>query len=126
MTPPQRLSPRALIARRVVDDTLRKLPAQIREAAQPCRVELCDMAACAGEEGLDEDILGLFEGCSRADGEPHGPQDLPRIRLFLDTLWDFAEGNPQVFRDEVRTTLLHELGHYLGLDEDQVEEMGLG
>lgn len=126
MTPPQRLSPRALIARRVVDDTLRKLPAQIREAAQPCRVELCDMAACASEEGLDEDILGLFEGCSRADGEPHSPQDLPRIRLFLDTLWDFAEGNPQVFREEVRTTLLHELGHYLGLDEDQVEEMGLG
>ena len=125
MKPPPRLSPRALIARRVVDATLRALPAEIHEAAKPCSVELCDMAACAEEEGLDDDILGLFEGCSRLDGEPHSPQDLPRIRLFLDNLWDFAEGNPQAFREEVRTTLLHELGHYLGLDEDQVEAMGL-
>jgi len=109
----------------VVDATLRSLPAEIREAAKPCSVELCDMATCADEEGLEEDILGLFEGLSRLDGEPHSPQDLPRIRLFLDNLWDFAEGNVQAFREEVRTTLLHELGHYLGFDEDQVEGMGL-
>ncbi len=125
MKPPPRLSPRALIARRVVDATLRALPEEIREAAKPCSVERCDMAACAGEEGMDEDILGLFEGLSRLDGEPHGPQDLPRIRLFLDNLWDFAGGDPQAFREEVRTTLLHELGHYLGFDEDQVEALGL-
>ena len=31
----------------------------------------------------------------------------------------------QVSRDEVRITLLHELGHYLGLDEDQVTALGL-
>ena len=124
MKPPPRSSPRALIARRVIEDTLRRLPADIREAARPCSVETCDMAACS-EEGLDDDILGLFEGCSRLDGEPQSPQDLPRIRLFLDNLWDFAEGDAQVYRDEVRTTLLHELGHYLGLDEDQVEELGL-
>lgn len=124
MPPPSRLSPRALIARRVVDATLRRLPTEIREAASACRVDLCDTAS--PEEDLDADILGLFEGCSRLDGEPQAPADLPRIRLFLRPLWDFAEGDPQVFRAEVRTTLLHELGHYLGLDEDQVAAMGLG
>ena len=30
-----------------------------------------------------------------------------------------------IFREEVKSTLLHELGHYLGLDEDQVEDLGL-
>ena len=124
MPSPPRSSPRVLIARRVIDDTLRRLPADIREAAKPCRVETCDMASCI-EDGLDDDILGLFEGCSRIDGEPQSPQDLPRIRLFLDNLWDFAEGDARAYRQEVRTTLLHELGHFLGLDEDQVDELGL-
>jgi predicted Zn-dependent protease with MMP-like domain len=50
---------------------------------------------------------------------------MPRIRLFLDNLWDDCNGDLQTYRDEVRITFLHELGHYLGLDEDQVAERGL-
>ncbi len=120
-----RPSRQLLVARQVIDHTLRSLPPGLREAAQPCAIEVCEMADVSEDEGLDDDLLGLFEGCSRLDGEPQSPHDLPRIRLFLDNLWDFAERDPQIFRDEVRTTLLHELGHYLGLDEDQVEELGL-
>ena len=51
--------------------------------------------------------------------------DFPRIRLFLDNLWDFSGEDMAAFREEVKTTLLHELGHYLGLDEDQVEALRL-
>lgn len=44
--------------------------------------------------------------------------------------WSLKSGrllkNPRHFREEVATTLLHELGHYLGLDEDEVETLGLG
>jgi predicted Zn-dependent protease with MMP-like domain len=50
---------------------------------------------------------------------------MPRIRLFLDNLWDDCNGDLPTYRDEVRITFLHELGHYLGLDEDQVAELGL-
>ena len=66
-------------------------------------------------EGFEPDILGLFTG------DPHGSElahDLPapaQILLYLDNLWDFADGDEAVFRDEVRTTYLHELGHYFGL-----------
>ena len=49
----------------------------------------------------------------------------PQIILFLENLWDFAEGDEEIFRDEVHTTFLHELGHYLGLDEDELTERGL-
>ena len=49
----------------------------------------------------------------------------PQIILFLENLWDFAEGDESVFREEVATTLLHELGHYLGLDEDELTDRGL-
>ena len=49
----------------------------------------------------------------------------PQIILFLGNIWELAEGDEESFCDEVRTTLLHELGHYLGLDEDDLTERGL-
>jgi predicted Zn-dependent protease with MMP-like domain len=64
-------------------------------------------------------------------GKPFGEEDSgyadvpPQILLFLENLWDLAEGDEAVYRDEVRTTYLHELGHYLGLDEPDLEERGL-
>ena len=124
MKSPRRISRQTRAAQQVIEETMRRLPANLREAAQPCAIELCDMAA-SDDAGLDEELLGLFEGCSRLDGEPFTPDDLPRIRLFIDNLWDFAEEDMTVFREEVKTTLLHELGHYLGLDEDQVADLGL-
>ena len=48
------------------------------------------------------------------------------ILLFLENLWDFAGEDEEIFRQEVRTTYLHELGHYLGLEEIDLEERGLG
>lgn len=114
------------IAQAVVEQTLHELPAPIREAAADCLIELVFMEDChAVEEELETDLLGLFEGCSRADPEPESAGQLPRIRLFLDNLWDYVEADIASFRQEVRITLLHELGHYLGLDEDQVEALGL-
>ena len=49
----------------------------------------------------------------------------PQIILFLENIWGVAEANEKLFREEVRTTFLHELGHYLGLDEDELTERGL-
>jgi len=104
-----------------------RLPADVREAADECAVlyESIDDALDAGESGED-DLLGLFEGLNRLDPLPSGPDDMPRIRLFLDNLWDYADGDEMTFRKEVRKTWLHELGHYLGWDEEQVEALGLG
>jgi len=54
-----------------------------------------------------------------------GSEDLPRIRLFLENVWEWVERDEQDYRDEVATTYLHELGHYLGWDEDDVAQRGL-
>jgi predicted Zn-dependent protease with MMP-like domain len=104
-----------------------RLPTDVREAAGECAVlyESIDDALDAGES-LDDDLLGLFEGLNRLDPLPGDPDAMPRIRLFLDNLWDYAGGADLTFRKEVRKTYLHELGHYLGWDEQQVEALGLG
>jgi predicted Zn-dependent protease with MMP-like domain len=115
------------LAQRVVRVTMHHLPERIKTAVRPCRIELewIDDCIAAGEDLPGDDLLGLFEGASLSDPMPDDLDSLPRIRLFLDSLWDYAEGDPEIFRQEVRITLLHELGHYLGLNEDQVANMGL-
>lgn len=115
------------LAQRVVRVTMHHLPERIKTAVRPCRIELewIDDCRAAGEDLPGDDLLGLFEGASLSDPMPDDLDSLPRIRLFLDSLWDYAEGDPEIFRQEVRITLLHELGHYLGLNEDQVANMGL-
>jgi len=115
------------LARRVIRVTLHRLPDRIKTAARACRVETAWIDECleAGEKLPSDDLLGLFEGASLGDPVPESAEQLPYIRLFLDNLWDYAEGDLMRFREEVRITLLHELGHYLGLDEDQVSHLGL-
>ena len=77
------------------------------------------------EEGDDEALLGLFVGPSFGESlEAADPQPCA-IRLFVENLRDESEDDPVRFRQEVRTTLLHEIGHYLGLDEDGLAERGL-
>jgi predicted Zn-dependent protease with MMP-like domain len=114
-------------AQRVVRVTMHRLPERIKTAARPCRIDLewIDECLAAGEDLPGDDLLGLFEGASLSDPMPEDALSLPRIRLFLDSLWDHAGGDPETFRQEVRITLLHELGHFLGLDEDQVADLGL-
>ena len=74
-------------------------------------------------DGIEADTLGLFVGAEFAE---EGSVPLPsQIILFLENIWDVAGGDEMIFREEVRTTFLHELGHYLGLDEDGLTQRGL-
>lgn len=100
------------------------LPPEIKKAAQRCLVSLEPRPGDdAYDDELEGDELGLFEGTCLLD-EPD-PEELPRIRLFLQNLWDWVENDEQEYRDEVATTYLHELGHFLGWDEDDIAARGL-
>ncbi len=113
-------------AARAADRVMAALPPDLREAARECAVTFMPVPDPAMEEdGVDPTLLGLFEGSSRLEPEPASHPESPRITLFLDNLWDEAGGDWRRFDEETRITLLHELGHYLGLDEDQVKALGL-
>lgn len=107
-----------------VEATLAALPKPLRERAEKLPVTF-ERQPNAGlqADGIEVDTLGLFTGPEFAD-EGNVPMP-PQIILFLENLWDFVEGDEEIFRDEVHTTFLHELGHYLGLDEDELTERGL-
>lgn len=116
------------IAETVADAEIADLPEDVQAAAAECPVFFATMekwgpANDADEE--DQDLLGLFTGASRLEPAPSSPEEAPRVTLFLDNLWWFAEESQEVFEEEVATTLLHELGHYFGWDEEEVAARGL-
>jgi predicted Zn-dependent protease with MMP-like domain len=107
-----------------IEATLAELPKPLREQAQklPVTFERVPNAELQAD-GIEVDTLGLFTGAEFAD---EGASVLPaQIILFLENLWDFAEGDEKVFCEEVHTTFLHELGHFFGLDEDDLVDRGL-
>lgn len=107
-----------------VEGALRGMPAPLRERAKmlPVTFERKPNAELQAD-GIEEDVLGLFTGAEFAD---EGRVPMPsQIILFLENIWVEAEGKQEVFLKEVRTTFLHELGHYLGLDEDDLAQRGL-
>lgn len=77
------------------------------------------------DDGWPDDLLGLFEGDSIDVPASERSPAPTRISLFLENLWDYAEGDEDIYREEIRITYLHELGHYLGLDEGELEERDL-
>lgn len=109
-----------------VEATQRKLPPQIRPLALavPVHYEAAPHPSLLAE-GFEPDILGLFSGSPHGTELAHDQPAPPEILLYLDNLWDLAEGDDDIFREEVRLTYLHELGHYLGWDEDELTARGL-
>ena len=106
-----------------IEATLAALPKPLREQARKLPVTF-ERRPNAGlqADGIELDTLGVFTGADFADGTTVLP---PQIILFLENLWDFAEGDEEIFCDEVHTTFLHELGHFFGLGEDDLTERGL-
>ena len=110
------------IVRRVIAE----LPPDLRMLAERVPV-FCEweMAGHWLEEGVADDSMGLFSG--PALNEPTDPDCLesPSITLFLAELWDYCGEDLPTFDEEVRITYIHEFGHYLGLDESELESRGL-
>ncbi len=114
------------LAQEEVEAVLAELPEPLRAEARKLPVTFERRPSRALQaDGIAPDTLGLFCGADFADHEGAVSPLPPQIILFLENLWEQAEGNEEFFLDEVHTTLLHELGHYLGLDEDGLAERGL-
>jgi predicted Zn-dependent protease with MMP-like domain len=71
-----------------------------------------------------DDLLGLYEGVPHTERGQYGFLDLPdKVTLFRRALCDIAD-DEQELRREIRTTLVHELAHHVGIDDDRLDELG--
>jgi len=104
-------------ADKVIQKTIASLPPLIRDQAKAMATLL---EKWPPEE--DGDLLGQFHGFE----SDHVSETLGPLFIYIGPLHQFCEEEDLDFEDEVRITYLHELGHHLGLDEDDLEERGLG
>jgi len=74
---------------------------------------------------LDPQILGLFQGRNLLDQSVHDSGSLPNTMYLFQRNLERAVTSREELEDEIRITVLHEIGHHLGWDEKDLEERGL-
>ena len=115
--------------RKEVAQVIDRLPRRFREQLRNVEfvVEERPSAELLRSEGLDPSIdtlYGIYQGVPLPDRSSLDPPLMPdKITIFAEPLLeDFA--NPEELREEIRITVLHEIAHYFGMDEDEVEDLG--
>lgn len=111
----------------VAEAALEELPARARALLQDVPILVADAPSEEDvRDGLDPRLLGLFTGLPYPDHSALGgaPQ-LTQILLFRRNLERVAADVDEL-REEIRITLVHETGHFFGLSEDELHDMGLG
>lgn len=124
--PPVRLDPDDF--KTLLDKVLSSLPRVIREAVQevPVVVESKPTAAMAEHApAINPEVLGLFVGTS-VGHKLAGPGGYGDVVLLFQRNLERSGRSRQEVSKELKITLLHEYGHYLGFDEEELEHLGLG
>lgn len=115
--------------RKEVAQVLDRLPRRFREQLRNVEfvVEERPSAELLRSEGFDprvDTLYGIYQGVPLPDRSSLDPPLIPdKITIFAEPLLeDFPD--PGELREEIRVTVLHEIAHYFGMDEDEVEDLG--
>jgi predicted Zn-dependent protease with MMP-like domain/Tfp pilus assembly protein PilF len=109
---------------RIALAALAELPADVRAKLERVPILIDDLPSdgLVGD-GVDPRLLGLFQGSPMSEDGALAPS-VTNILLFRANLERIASDLDQL-AEEVRITVLHETAHYFGLDEDDLERLGL-
>jgi predicted Zn-dependent protease with MMP-like domain len=100
-----------------VERAVASLPPELRQAVQNVEISVED------ELPEDPDCFGLYEGVPLPERGDWAGAVPDRIRIFrLPLVESFPD--PDELEREIRITVLHELAHYFGIDEDRLEDLG--
>ncbi len=104
----------------------------VAEALDSLPPELGDLmenvAVLVADRGEPRNLLGLYEGVPLTDREGYGVggTTLPdRILLFRLAICDICRDMDQL-RREIGVTVVHEVAHHFGIDDDRLHELGWG
>jgi predicted Zn-dependent protease with MMP-like domain len=115
--------------RRLVDEALTLIPAEFRPYLEGVPVVIADWAPDALLDELDvsedDTLYGLYSGRALTEGPSESGELPPRITLFRGPLLEDC-CDEEDLREEIATTVLHEIAHHFGIDEDRLSELGWG
>jgi predicted Zn-dependent protease with MMP-like domain len=115
----------------VLEQAIADLPEELQELLQQCSVIVMDWAdrelmERIGIDDIDDTPYGYYDGTPIGQRGPTESTFLLPDRIYLfrgPLIEDFPDRDDLV--DEIRVTLFHELGHMIGLDEDDMEARGI-
>ncbi|WP_048630704.1 metallopeptidase family protein [Mycolicibacterium aurum] len=104
----------------LVGDALDLIPPRLAAA-------LDNVVILVADRNEDEpDILGLYEGTALTERDSWYAGSLPdTITIYRGALLDFCDSEKDVV-DEVAITVIHEIAHHFGIDDDRLHELGWG
>jgi len=114
----------------LVSAALRELPEQFSNALEEVPIDIRTRPTRRQLQSLgltdDELLLGLYVGTALPDRSVDQGVRLPDVIYLFQQDIELVSASAEQLQEEVRTTVLHELGHHFWLDEDQLDELGYG
>ena len=102
----------------LVSEALDLLPRELTAAMDNVVVLVAD------RHPEDAELLGLYEGVSLTERDSDYAGSLPdAITIYREALLDSCESAEEVV-EEVAITVIHEIAHHFGIDDDRLEELG--
>ena len=115
--------------RKEVASVLDRLPRQFRRRLHNLEIVVeerptRDLLLSVGLDPHYDTLYGLYQGIPLPDRSTLYPPILPdKITIFAEPLLrDFSD--PEDLREQIRTTVLHEVAHYFGFDDDEIDKLG--
>ena len=97
--------------------------AAIAEMPEEFRKLLENVAIIVEDRHPDEDLFGLYEGTPLPERGAEAPLYPDRIWIFQEPIEQECEDEDQV-KEEIRLTIMHEVAHFFGIDDDALDDMG--
>lgn len=109
----------------LVADALDALPAELGDALENVAVVVEEWPTAEQLDGRRGTLLGLYEGIPLTERGPMSYAGVmpDHITVFRGPLCRLARDEADLV-EQVRVTVLHEIGHYFGMDDDHLEELG--
>jgi predicted Zn-dependent protease with MMP-like domain len=102
----------------IVQRALDSLPPELARAVQNVEISVEEA------DPEDPDVFGLYEGVPLTERGDWAGALPDRIRIFRRPLVEEFGDDPKRLQEEIRITVVHELAHYFGIDEDRLDELG--
>ena len=114
----------------LVEQALGKLPEQFQSFLEEVAIEVTDLPTTSQRRAAGTDakplLLGLYTGRPRTERSIEESAYLPdRIFIFQQNIEQVCNSEQQLI-EQVRITVLHEIGHHFGLSEEDLDELNYG
>lgn len=110
--------------RQLVEEAIDTIPETFAREIKNVAIVIEDQPSTGLLEEMEMEpgeLMGLYQGIPLTEREAAYGNQLPdRITLFKESIETFCEGDEERIVDEIGLTLIHELGHYFGMEEDEI------